>query len=116
MQRESKKIKEEFGFDSEAEAVKEYHSLNREFMHLNYPLIADEIISRLNLEKGTILDIGTGLGSLAFEFARRLPQAKVYALDIELELEEGIRKKGLLDAMEGHIIDKAELIGLYKKH
>ncbi len=86
MQRESKKIKEEFGFDSEAEAVKEYHSLNRDFMYLNYPLIADEIISRLKLEKGTILDIGTGLGALAFEFARRLPQAKVYALDISPEM------------------------------
>ncbi len=41
---------------------------------------------------------------------------KVYALDIGLKQEEGMRKIRLLDAMEGHVIQKAELIGLYKKH
>ncbi|MBU1871243.1 MAG: YbhB/YbcL family Raf kinase inhibitor-like protein [Candidatus Omnitrophica bacterium] len=41
---------------------------------------------------------------------------KIYALDKKLGLEEGINKKGLEQAMEGHILEKAELIGLYKKH
>jgi len=40
---------------------------------------------------------------------------KVYALDIELNLKEGISKKDLEAAMEGHILGKAELVGLYKK-
>ena len=40
---------------------------------------------------------------------------KIYALDRELALPEGISKQGLEKAMQGHILDKAELIGLYKK-
>jgi len=40
---------------------------------------------------------------------------KIYALDKELNLQEGARKTALEKAMEGHILDKAELIGLYKK-
>ncbi|MGM0439997.1 MAG: YbhB/YbcL family Raf kinase inhibitor-like protein [Chlamydiota bacterium] len=39
---------------------------------------------------------------------------KVYALDKMLGLEEGISKEELLKAMEGHIIDQDELIGLYQ--
>lgn len=37
---------------------------------------------------------------------------KLYALDIELNLKE-YRKEELEEAMGGHILDKAELIGLY---
>ncbi|MGB7002666.1 MAG: YbhB/YbcL family Raf kinase inhibitor-like protein [Halobacteriota archaeon] len=40
---------------------------------------------------------------------------KIYALDNVLDLNEGINKEALEDAEEGHILDKAELIGLYKK-
>jgi len=40
---------------------------------------------------------------------------KIYALDTILGLEEGISKSALEKAMQGHILDKAELIGLYKK-
>jgi len=40
---------------------------------------------------------------------------KVYALDTVLNLAEGISKGALEKAMQGHILDKAELIGLYKK-
>ncbi len=40
---------------------------------------------------------------------------KIYALDTELNLGRGINKKTLEKAMEGHILDKAELIGKYKK-
>jgi Raf kinase inhibitor-like YbhB/YbcL family protein len=41
---------------------------------------------------------------------------KIYALDEELGLEEGVNKRGLEKAMQAHILEKAELIGLYKKH
>ena len=40
---------------------------------------------------------------------------KLYALDTELELKPGARKKDLLKAMEGHIIGKGELIGTYQR-
>ena len=40
---------------------------------------------------------------------------KIYALDKMLNLSEGITKKELVKAMEGHILGQAELIGLYKK-
>jgi len=40
---------------------------------------------------------------------------KLYALDRELNLVEGKSKRDVEKAMEGHIIEKAELIGLYKR-
>ena len=40
---------------------------------------------------------------------------KIYALDEMLGLKEGINKGVLEKAMEKHILDKAELVGLYKK-
>jgi Raf kinase inhibitor-like YbhB/YbcL family protein len=40
---------------------------------------------------------------------------KIYALDKKLNLKEGLSKGVLEKAMQGHIIDKAELIGLYKR-
>lgn len=41
---------------------------------------------------------------------------KIYALDTELDLKQGPRKKDLEKAMKDHILGKAELIGRYKKH
>ncbi|MFC1666277.1 YbhB/YbcL family Raf kinase inhibitor-like protein [Candidatus Omnitrophota bacterium] len=40
---------------------------------------------------------------------------KLYALDKELNLKEGVNKWDLEKAIEGSLLDKAELIGLYKK-
>ncbi len=40
---------------------------------------------------------------------------KAYALDSELNLKEGSSKKQIEKAMKGHIIDSAELVGLYSK-
>ena len=40
---------------------------------------------------------------------------KLYALDAVLELEQGATKKELIEAMSGHIIAQAKLIGLYKR-
>ena len=40
---------------------------------------------------------------------------KIYALDKELNLEEGKSKQDVQWAMQGHILDNAELVGLYKK-
>jgi len=40
---------------------------------------------------------------------------KLYALDVELNLEKGCSKEDLETAMQGHILEKAELVGIYKK-
>lgn len=40
---------------------------------------------------------------------------KLYALDTELDLPENVTKKRLEEEMKGHILEQAELIGLYKK-
>ena len=40
---------------------------------------------------------------------------KLYALDKKLNLKEGLSKGALEKAMQGHIVDKAELVGLYKR-
>lgn len=40
---------------------------------------------------------------------------KIYALDVNLNLRQGIQKRELEGAMQGHILEKADLVGLYKK-
>jgi len=40
---------------------------------------------------------------------------KIYALDEKINLNEGASKAQLEKAMQAHILDKAELIGLYQK-
>jgi Raf kinase inhibitor-like YbhB/YbcL family protein len=40
---------------------------------------------------------------------------KLFALDKELELQPGASKRQLLQAMEGHILDRAQFMGTYSK-
>ncbi|MBR9700764.1 YbhB/YbcL family Raf kinase inhibitor-like protein [Candidatus Woesearchaeota archaeon] len=40
---------------------------------------------------------------------------KLYALDIELDIPEASDKAAVLKAIEGHVLEKAEIVGLYKK-
>ena len=40
---------------------------------------------------------------------------KLYGLDLNLDLHNGATKTELENAIQGHIIEQAELIGLYKK-
>ena len=40
---------------------------------------------------------------------------RIFALDTELELNDGANKTQLEDAMMGHILAEGELVGLYKK-
>ena len=40
---------------------------------------------------------------------------KLYALDAELNLEPGLSKKALLKAMEGHILEEAQVLGKFKR-
>jgi Raf kinase inhibitor-like YbhB/YbcL family protein len=43
-------------------------------------------------------------------------QFTLYALDTKLNLNNGITKEQLINAMHGHILAKTTLIGRYKKH
>ena len=40
---------------------------------------------------------------------------RVYALDTALNLKEGVKKPDVEKAMQGHILEKSELMGLYKR-
>jgi Raf kinase inhibitor-like YbhB/YbcL family protein len=40
---------------------------------------------------------------------------KLFALDAMLDLQEGLSKKELEHSLQGHILEKAELVGLYKR-
>lgn len=40
---------------------------------------------------------------------------KLYALDTNLDLGPGVKKEALLDAMEGHLLGQAELMGTYSR-
>lgn len=40
---------------------------------------------------------------------------KVYALDVILEVKEGLTKAELLDAMQGHILTSGEIMGKYQR-
>ena len=40
---------------------------------------------------------------------------KLYALDVELNLDSGVTKDQLLEAMQGHILAEAQLMGKYKR-
>lgn len=40
---------------------------------------------------------------------------KIYALDTELNLPPGSDKQAVLSAMSGHVLDQAELVGLYNR-
>jgi len=40
---------------------------------------------------------------------------KLYAVDTMINLPEGISKKKLIQALEGHIVGQAELIGVYER-
>jgi hypothetical protein len=40
---------------------------------------------------------------------------KLYALDAELDLDSGVTKAQLVEAMQGHILTEAQLMGTYKR-
>jgi len=40
---------------------------------------------------------------------------KLYCLDAKLDAEAGLNKAKLLDLMQGHIIEQAEIVGLYRR-
>ena len=65
--------------------------------------------------EGTTSFGSTGYGGPAPPSGTHHYHFKVFALDTKLNLPEGSKADELHEAMEGHIIDRAEIVGLYSK-
>lgn len=57
----------------------------------------------------------TGYGGPCPPFGTHRYFFKLYALDTKLDLNSSARKENLESAMEGHLLDSTELLGLYNK-
>lgn len=86
------RLEEEFEIESEVEAFKDYAYISS-ILSANYNLIADELSKLGDFQTGLALDIGTGLGDLAIEIAKRYPQLKVIGIDISQRAIEEATKK-----------------------
>ncbi len=73
-----------------------------------------------SLPAGTLQGINdwkrTGYGGPCPPVGRHRYFFKLYALDVTLPDLHGPTKAHLLAAMEGHVVDSAELLGTYQKH
>ncbi len=58
----------------------------------------------------------TGYGGPCPPIGRHRYVFKLYALDARFGELSPPTKDALLKAMEGHVLDKAELVGTYQKH
>lgn len=75
---------------------------------------ADEILAN-GVKQGTT-DFGRiGYGGPAPPSGTHRYFFKVYALDTKLDLPAGATKEQVVDAMEGHVLAKGELVGKYKR-
>lgn len=88
----------------------------------NIPVTAKSLpegVTSANLPKGTLEGISSwnklGYGGPCPPIGAHRYFHKLFALDIVLQDLKSPTKDALLRAMEGHVIAKTELIGLYKK-
>ena len=54
-------------------------------------ILVDYIVSKLN-DKKSILDLGTGSGCIAIELSKKLPTARITAIDISIKAIELAKK------------------------
>ncbi len=78
-----------------------------------------EALDPADLPEGTLEGLNdwkrTGYGGPCPPIGRHRYFHKLYALDGELPDLGAVTKKRLLEAMEGHVLGKAELVGTYQK-
>ena len=86
------RIEEEFEISTEEEGFKEYSYITSVIL-VTYNLIADELSRLGDFQNGIALDIGSGLGDLAIEIARRYPQLDIIGVDISQKAIEEASKK-----------------------
>jgi len=75
------RLAEEFELGSEEEALRDYAHVTS-VISINYSLITDELSKLGDFQQGLAIDVGTGLGNLAREIAKRYPELKVIGIDI----------------------------------
>ncbi|MCM8827263.1 MAG: class I SAM-dependent methyltransferase [Candidatus Omnitrophica bacterium] len=106
----SQKISKEFNI-SEEEAIKVYRGIAK-LISLNYALLAEHIYSLSNDLEGLILDLGSGLGNLATEIAKRFTKSEVWGLDISKEMllqAESLAKEEDLSNLKFKLMDVHKL-------
>jgi len=108
----SKKIDQEFGL-LEKEAIEEYRGISN-ILKINYLLLAETILELTGpIIKGKILDLGSGLGILSQELAKRYLESEVIGLDISEEMTkkaENLAKAENLNNLKFMVMD-AERLG-----
>ena len=81
--------------------------------------LPEKILSQPNLDNGAVHGINDfrnyGYGGPCPPGGTHRYFFKIYALDTTLDLKPGVTKSQLLDAMEGHILAKGELMGRYSR-
>ncbi|RLB41089.1 MAG: YbhB/YbcL family Raf kinase inhibitor-like protein [Deltaproteobacteria bacterium] len=81
--------------------------------------LPEKIPSQPNLDNGAVHGINDfrnyGYGGPCPPGGTHRYFFKIYALDTTLDLKPGVTKSQLLDAMEGHILAKGELMGRYSR-
>ena len=63
----------------------------------------------------TAIAEGLALRIVTGDVPMSLADKKVFALNVEVDLEEGSIKEDLEDEMLGHVIDSVQLIGVYQR-
>ena len=90
------------------------YGLSPERHELTENMPKDEILP--NGARQGINDFGrTGYGGLCPPSGTHRYYFTLYALDTEIDLPPGESKAALLDAMEGHILAKGQIMGRYKR-
>lgn len=91
-----------------------------------YDIPADKRSLPENVRKDKVLDDGSKQGITDFRrigYGGPYPPPgpahryffKLYALDAKLGLKPGLTKEALLNAIEGHVVEKVELMGKFKR-
>jgi len=89
------------------------------WVKFNIPVSGSKFVVEEGVEPAGVSGIGTS-GNLGY-YGPCPPDKKhryffkVYALDTMLNLPEGSTKKEVEDAMDGHILQRGELVGLYDR-
>lgn len=85
------RLEEEFELADEDEALEDYAYVTA-VIAINYSLIADELSKLGDFQQGQAIDVGTGLGDLAIEVAKRYPGLKTSGIDIS---QKGIEQAAI---------------------
>jgi len=78
------RLEEEFELEDEEQVLRDYSHITS-VISVNYCLMADELSKFGEFQEGVAVDLGSGLGDLAIEVARRHSRLTVIGVDISLK-------------------------------